>query len=85
MQIYSAKEQHDELSIPSTRDDSFPQLHPWIVTAYLAFSLLLAIDKLNEFINQVNDLINNGQLSSAEGQPLIDLAQQAIDFISEGS
>jgi len=35
------------------------------------------------FINQVNSLIDEGVLTEAEGQPLIDAANSAIDQLSE--
>jgi hypothetical protein len=41
-----------------------------------------AINKLNAFINQVNSLIENGDLTQAEGQALIDAAEAAFDQLS---
>ncbi len=37
-----------------------------------------AISKLQDFIAQVNDFISAGKLTAAEGQPLIDAAQEII-------
>ncbi len=42
-----------------------------------------ATNKLNAFINQVNSFIDNGVLTEAEGQPLIDAANNAIDQLNE--
>ena len=42
-----------------------------------------ATNKLNAFINQVNSFIDNGVLTEAEGQPLIDCANSAIEQLSE--
>jgi hypothetical protein len=41
-----------------------------------------AINKLNEFINQVGDFIADGTLTQAQGQPLIDAANNLISDIS---
>ena len=43
-----------------------------------------AINQLQAFINQVNDFINSGVLTAAEGQPLIDSANDIIDAINNG-
>ncbi len=43
---------------------------------------IAAMNQLQAFINQVNAFINAGILSPAEGQPLIDAAQAAIDELS---
>jgi hypothetical protein len=41
-----------------------------------------AINKLQEFISQVNDFIANGQLTSADGQPLINAANAIINSLN---
>ena len=41
-----------------------------------------AINNLQEVINQVNDFIANGHLTSAQGQPLIDAANAIINSVS---
>ena len=43
-----------------------------------------AINQLMAFINQVNDFISMGTLTSVEGQPLIDAANAIINFILNG-
>lgn len=40
-----------------------------------------AANQLNAFINQVQAFINSGRLSAAQGQPLIDEANNAIDLM----
>lgn len=41
-----------------------------------------ATGSLNAFINQIEALINSGQLDPAEGQALIDVVQEIIDAIN---
>jgi hypothetical protein len=41
-----------------------------------------AIDKLQAFISQVNDFITTGELTPAQGQPLIDAANAIINSLS---
>ncbi|MCH8034369.1 MAG: PKD domain-containing protein [Bacteroidetes bacterium] len=47
-------------------------------------NITAAVNKLNVFITLVSAFITAGILSSAEGQPLIDLAQAIIDAIQSG-
>ena len=42
-----------------------------------------AINQLGAFINQVNAFIRGGVLSSEEGQPLIDAANEIIDMLNQ--
>ena len=44
------------------------------IAAANAGNLSAACSQLNAFINQVHALINNGSLTAAQGQPLIDAA-----------
>ena len=48
----------------------------------LGFGFLAIINQLKAFINQVGAFVNAGILSPAEGQPLIDDAQDIIDSIN---
>jgi hypothetical protein len=44
-----------------------------------------ATNVLNAFINQVNALVGNGRLPASDGQPLIDIANQIIAALAQGS
>ena len=44
-----------------------------------------AVQKLNDFIDRIQDLIDDGTLTPAEGQPLIDIANAAIQSALPGS
>ena len=48
----------------------------------LGLGFLAIINQLKAFINQVSAFVNAGILSPAEGQPLIDDAQDIIDSIN---
>jgi DNA/RNA endonuclease G (NUC1)/PKD repeat protein len=50
--------------------------------AYARGNIEAALGSLGAFINQVNAKVNSGQLTSAQGQALIDYAQRLIDSIS---
>ena len=43
-----------------------------------------AINMLNALINQINDFVLEGKLTPEQAEPLLDLAQGAIDGLSGG-
>lgn len=40
-----------------------------------------AVHKLEDFISEVSNFIDNGTLTSAQGQPLIDAAEEVLDLL----